>query len=106
MLGVIESIVKYGIERSVEEIKEDLEVMGISDDNFPLTFNLFPISKKAKVLVPQDIEDSKLPEMGINPDSTFAFDSNREGKVWDLAEGLLLWTSSDGHAEEGYILFY
>ena len=103
---VISEAKERGFVRSVEEGREDLEAMGIDTELFAVPAG----TKSIFALVPQSYEDEggSLPEIGDIPkeDSVcFVFDSNREAVVWKTEEGYLLWVSSDGKAEEGF-LFY
>lgn len=102
---LVSEVEKYGTQQTVEEDRENLEVMGIEPDLFTTPIG----TKRITVLVPQDYEDDgDIPDVdGIDKEGSvrFVFDFNREAYVWRTEKGILLYVSSDGKAEAGYTFY-
>jgi len=85
-----------GISLPKIEIEEMFDGMGI--DCIPITVEV------ADYIDPTFIEEFPiLPKEKCS--SEFSFDGNRICRIWANGKRMLIWFSSDGKAEESYLLF-
>jgi len=91
------------VQLEISETEETLKIMGIEKEDFSIpstVLNIFYVNDY-EVVCGYGEEWNKI----YKPNKKFEFDTNRIGKVWEWDSFILLWTSSDGHAEAGYFLF-
>ena len=95
IMKLVEEIKKNGIQRTVEEGREDLGIMGIDPQDFVIPEGTSSIY----TLVPQCYDEEGFPDNDVEEEAgrSFGFDYNRDAYIWEDENGVLMFVTSDGY---------